>query len=264
MSAREDGGRLRWAVLGEGVERVAAQGLRSGYRPHAHDAYVIGTTAAGVQRFRYRRVECAALPGEAFVLHPEERHDGRPGTPEGYAYHALYVAPHVVAAAAGGRRLPVVAEAVTRDAPLRAAIARALAAPAEAFAAAECVADLAAALTRLAGGPARAAPAARYAALKRVRERLHAGEGAPMAVLEAETGLSRYVIVREFRRFFGVSPSRYLIQRRLERVRGLIAAGEPLAATAEAAGFADQSHMSRHFLKTYGLSPGAFRASLKG
>ena len=44
--------------------------------------------------------------------------------------------------------------------------------------------------------------------------------------------------------------------RRLDRARGLIRAGQPLGQAAAAAGFADQSHMSRHFKRAYGLSPG--------
>ena len=44
--------------------------------------------------------------------------------------------------------------------------------------------------------------------------------------------------------------------RRLEMVRRLLLGGATLASAAMAAGFADQSHMTRHFLKTHGLTPG--------
>ena len=39
----------------------------------------------------------------------------------------------------------------------------------------------------------------------------------------------------------------------------MIIAGAPLAEAAIAAGFADQSHMTRHFARTYGMPPGRFR-----
>jgi AraC-like DNA-binding protein len=44
--------------------------------------------------------------------------------------------------------------------------------------------------------------------------------------------------------------------RRLDSVRRSLLAGSSLVHAAVAAGFADQSHMTRHFSKTYGLTPG--------
>lgn len=78
--------------------------------------------------------------------------------------------------------------------------------------------------------------------------------------LEAITGLSRYALARHFRRLLGTSPYRYLVMRRLDRVRALISAGMPLANVAVSSGFADQSHMTRHFKKAYGLPPGRWAA----
>jgi len=48
--------------------------------------------------------------------------------------------------------------------------------------------------------------------------------------------------------------------RRLDRVRALIRQGTPLADAALAGGFADQSHMTRHFRKAYGVPPGRWAA----
>jgi AraC-like DNA-binding protein len=48
--------------------------------------------------------------------------------------------------------------------------------------------------------------------------------------------------------------------RRLSRARVLIRKGWSLAEAAAACGFADQSHMTRHFKNAYGLSPGRWTA----
>ncbi|MCR3811386.1 AraC family transcriptional regulator, partial [Pseudomonas aeruginosa] len=65
----------------------------------------------------------------------------------------------------------------------------------------------------------------------------------------------RWSLSRDFRALFGTSPYRYLIQRRLDIARRLMLGGQTLAEAALAAGFADQSHMTRHFGQSYGLPP---------
>jgi AraC-like DNA-binding protein len=76
--------------------------------------------------------------------------------------------------------------------------------------------------------------------------------------LERETGVDRYTLARSFRAQIGTSPHRYLIGRRLLRVRSEIGCGVGIAEAAIAAGFADQSHMTRHFKARFGITPGSY------
>jgi AraC-like DNA-binding protein len=46
-----------------------------------------------------------------------------------------------------------------------------------------------------------------------------------------------------------------MIMRRLETVKFYLAQGESIVNAALNAGFFDQSHMTRHFIKTFGLTP---------
>ncbi|MGH7004354.1 MAG: helix-turn-helix transcriptional regulator, partial [Alphaproteobacteria bacterium] len=83
-----------------------------------------------------------------------------------------------------------------------------------------------------------------------------------LAHLAAATGLSRFQVLRGFSRVTGLTPHAYLMQRRTDLARRLIAGGSGLADAAIASGFADQSHMTRLFVRKYGIAPGAYAAAL--
>ena len=76
--------------------------------------------------------------------------------------------------------------------------------------------------------------------------------------LEAAVGRDRWALSRDFRALYGTSPHRYLVMRRLGRVKAALRAGDSLASAAAEAGFADQSHMGRHFRRAYGVTPAAW------
>jgi AraC-like DNA-binding protein len=78
--------------------------------------------------------------------------------------------------------------------------------------------------------------------------------------LEKISGLDRCALARHFRAAVGTSPHRFQVGRRLSRAQAMIAAGVPLSETAAATGFADQSHLTRHFSARFGLTPGRWAA----
>jgi len=72
-------------------------------------------------------------------------------------------------------------------------------------------------------------------------------------------GVSRFHFLRGFSRVTGATPHAYILQRRVRLARRLLAAGrEPVQASADA-GFADQSHMTRAFVRQLGMTPARYR-----
>src|SRR5262245_46801061 len=76
-----------------GVELFSAWFAGDAYQKHRHDTYAIGLTNSGVQVFDYRGAVHASTPGHVVVLYPDEIHDGRAGTEDGFGYQILYVEP---------------------------------------------------------------------------------------------------------------------------------------------------------------------------
>ncbi|MGM9483888.1 AraC family transcriptional regulator [Roseateles sp. NT4] len=243
-----------------GVARFDAAIAGRGFALHRHDCYALGLTLRGVQRFRYRGASWNGMPGQVHVLHPDELHDGVPGTAAGFAYRMVYLDPARVGEALGGGALPFVAAPLLDGADLS---PWQFEGPLDALASHDLVQGLADLLARAAGR--RPAPIALdRPALARVRECLAAApERQPaMAGLEALSGLDRWTLARQFRLAYGVSPSGYRVQRQVARAQALMRAGLALAAAAAEAGFADQSHLTRQFRRTVGLTPARWRAAL--
>lgn len=72
--------------------------------------------------------------------------------------------------------------------------------------------------------------------------------------------LSSYHFSRLFKQSTGLPPHQYVISRRVERAKALLASGSlPVYDVARAVGFAHQQHLTRHFKRLVGITPGRFR-----
>ena len=83
-----------------------------------------------------------------------------------------------------------------------------------------------------------------------------------LAELAALSGVSRFQLLRGFAREVGITPHAYLVQRRVRLARRLLADGQTPAHAAILAGFADQSHMTRAFVRQLGVTPSRYRAAV--
>jgi transcriptional regulator GlxA family with amidase domain len=92
------------------------------------------------------------------------------------------------------------------------------------------------------------------------------GSGLSREQLAATAGLSTFHFSRLFHRMVGTSPHRYLLDRRLRYARELLTVGQgrTIAEVAAECGFADQAHLTRHFRRAYGVSPGQFQKEALG
>jgi AraC-like DNA-binding protein len=258
---------LRYRASGAGLDWAEAAFRDHRFSPHRHDTYAVGITTRGVQCFSYRGASRHAVAGNAFVLHPDELHDGGAGTDAGLGYRILYIDPALIGAALGGGDLPFVREPVSAAPWLTAALAAVFPDPSDppdTLRGVDVTCLVADALWKAAGRPPRRR-LPRDPALDRLRRQLAADCARPpaMAVLERDYGLSRFTLSRQFSRAFGVSPSRFITLRRLDRAQRLIGEGQSLAEAALGAGFADQSHLTRQFRAAYGTTPGRWRALLR-
>lgn len=252
-----------------GVELFRAWFAGKAYEKHRHDTYAIGVTDCGVQVFDYRGAVRHSTPGRVVVLHPDEVHDGRAGTEEGFGYRIIYVEPSQMSDALRVLRgrpypLPFLREPVSTNARLSGAIRGAFESSLEPLAVDSLIVDLAAGLMEGERGGGRPMRSHRVdvPVIERARQFLDAERTRVVhsTELEAITGLSRYDLARQFKCMFGTSPYRYLLRRRLEFARQQMHRQWPLVDVACEAGFADQAHFTRAFKSAFGLTPARYRA----
>jgi AraC-like DNA-binding protein len=80
-----------------------------------------------------------------------------------------------------------------------------------------------------------------------------------VAELAAACRLSAGHFARAFRRTLGTSPHQWLLEQRVAHAKCLLQEKQSIGEIAYASGFADQSHMTRVFLRKIGITPGAWR-----
>jgi AraC family transcriptional regulator len=101
--------------------------------------------------------------------------------------------------------------------------------------------------------------------LQQTREVLHDVPAKPaIADLAVTAGVHPVHLCREFRRYFGCTVGEYVRKLRVERACQLLASGNSsLAEIATRCGFSDQSHFAGTFKRSLGMTPGAYRESIR-
>jgi AraC-like DNA-binding protein len=270
-----------WRAADQPLEAMHAHFERHVYHRHSHDTYSLGVTDTGAQSFTCRGAARTSAAGMVMAFNPDDPHDGQATDGDGFTYRMIHIGPELVSrvlADAAGRPvgLPLFAEPVLGDAVLAArlrALHRALLGDATTLRRDELLAAVVLAAARQAGTrpgtpalPAEArttesatadarqvARRARDLIADRRLDDINAGQ------LAEVTGRSRFAVHRAFTHVYGMSPGDYQRQLRLREARSLIAAGRPISEAAALAGFADQSHLSRWFLRYYGVTPGRYQ-----
>jgi len=251
-----------------GVEAVEAA-TRHAFARHWHEQYGIGVIHQGAQKSLSGRGMVEAGSGDTITVNPGEVHDGIPIGDAGRSWRMLYFDPEVIQAAFSDMNegTPATCEfvwpaktdarvaglfhrlysAITENAPGPSDLLRE-----------ELLLQLLAHVVRerSEASASQSAPAT----IRAARTLMDDEPAAPvtLADLARQSGMSRFQLLRGFARATGFTPHAYLMQRRTDLARRLIAQGTPLADAAAASGFADQSHMTRMFTRKYGISPGAY------
>ncbi len=249
-----------------GIEPMTASTARS-FPRHTHDQYGIGVVDAGGHASWSDRGQVEAGPGTLICVNPGEVHDGRAIRDRRRSWRLLYIDPSVMREANedildGADDQIAFTAPVFSDDPLRllfdSAFAHVATEPHDEMACETALLRFIACLHTHSTSRRRSENGA--VCIRRARDRIDSDPAAPitLAELARETGVSRYQLIRGFARELGLTPHAYVVQQRIALARRLIRARRALADVATDAGFCDQSHLTRCFLRQFGVTPGRY------
>ncbi|MBA4221033.1 MAG: AraC family transcriptional regulator [Methylobacterium sp.] len=256
-----------WNATGvDGLSCLHADFTTHDYAPHQHDAFVVAVTESGGSEFRSRGRSDEARESVLLVFNPAEPHSGRMGWSKRWRYRSLYLTqPAIdhVTAGLGIDRPAYFMRNVLGDADLIAAFARLHRSLDEGHDPLEehelLVASFGELFTRHGDG-ARAIPtvsrdeAAVSIVVKRMASQ-HAESGLSLDEMGLWVGMTAFQLIGLFKRTIGLTPHAYLTQLRLKAAIRELKAGVPIAEAALASGFYDQSALTRHFKRSFGITP---------
>jgi AraC-like DNA-binding protein len=254
-----------------GIPGIEAISLLSNHAfpRHSHDHFGIGIMTSGAQRSWSVIGQVESEAGDVIMVNPGEMHDGIPVRGNARAWRILYLDPALVAREIADEPAgdALIVRPVARDPQLAKDVLQLFAAaenhtPAGLATEESLVRCLMRVLHRHGVHGPRTVPTS-PSVMKAVR-RLDAAPEIPtsLAELAALSGVSRFQLLRGFAREIGTTPHAYLVQRRVRLVRQMLANGRSPADAALLAGFADQSHMTRAFVRQFGVTPARYKAAI--
>ncbi|MFE4540036.1 AraC family transcriptional regulator [Streptomyces scopuliridis] len=231
------------------------------YPMHVHDAWTLLIVDDGAVRYDLDRYERGTPSDTVSLLPPQVPHNGSPATPHGFRKRVLYLDMKQLDERFIG---PAVDGPDLTDPVLRRRVGQlhtALASRGDEFEAESRLALISERLRehlrpRLVSASAEPDRGLAQSLRDLLDGRLCEG----IALKEAARLVHAHPahLVRAFSGAFGIAPHQYLMSRRVDLARRLLLDGQPPGEVATAAGFYDQSHLTRHFKRVVGITPGRY------
>ena len=266
---------LRRAAAFGGFDILRATYTRHSFSPHFHGTYAIGVITRGACAMKCRGSTYLLQAGHVILLSPGEVHTGEQVGHEGWSYRMMFPpASAVIAAARVDPAALARGDLISFRSPVvnDRALARWLLGYYDALSGSTgpiqqeaMTVRVLATLVEMHAELRREPPRATRHAMQQVRDYMdvHCVEPLTLAEISRVAGLSCFYVVRQFHATFGLPPHAYLGMLRLERARTLLREGMPIAQAAVAAGFSDQSHLTRFFRRVFGMTPGVYARAMR-
>ncbi len=258
-----------------GMDLLHADFRTHAYAPHVHYSFVIAVTEAGGSEFTSRGRTGIAQPRSLLVFNPAEPHAGRMAGSARWRYRSFYLADagirHLMDSLGLDQARYFASNAIDDPELVDGFLTLHRAfdgQPVDPLRRQELfVQGFGTLFERHALAGQRALPVPGGArVLAPVLELLHDAyaQNLNLERMAAVARLTPFQLIGAFNRTIGLTPHAYLTQLRIRAAIAHLAAGRPLSEAAVASGFYDQSALTRHFKRTFGMTPLQYVRARKG
>ena len=252
-----------------GLEMIEAQFTETVFGKHAHAGFVISVVDAGVMHFSHRGESHNALPRQLSIVAPDELHTGSKGKGDGWRYRALYPSEERMRALNhslfGTAQTPYFRQSVINDARLSLqmrGLLDKLTRGSEALDVEEHWEMLLVNLLLQESQQSAALTLSKAQSnIEWVRDLLADcyDQKLSLDAVAQQAGISKFHLIKEFKRRYQLTPHQFQIQQRLNHARAQLKHGISAVDVALKCGFHDQSHFSKAFVSAMGISPSAYQ-----
>lgn len=263
-----------WHSAVPGIELFEANLVRHRFGKHFHDGYTIGLNENGQGRCLYRGQTYEHHPGTFNCINPGEVHTGEVASPQGWRFRNLYVSVSAMRRVLhqldyADQSLPCFASIIVDNTALRVLfyqLFQALNNPVSQLEPQSLLLRFFFLMFKRDDHFSNSS-AAEFSlkqeseAVCTVRHYLktHCRQDISIEAIAHLVNLNPFYLIRCFQRQVGVSPHCYKQHWQLLGAKQALSTQQSLSAIAIAHGFYDQSHFTRVFKNTFGVTPGRYR-----
>lgn len=252
-----------------GLEMIEAQFTETVFGKHAHAGFVISVVDAGVMHFSHRGANHNALPGQLSIVAPDELHTGSKGKGEGWRYRALYPSKERMStlyhSLFGTYQAPYFRHSVISDRRLSQQMQGLLDKLRHGADSLDMEEHWESLLVNLLLQQSQCHGTLTFSKaqsnIESVRDLLADCYQQKLSLdkIAQQAGISKFHLIKEFKRCYQLTPHQYQIQQRLNHARAQLKRGISAVDVALNCGFHDQSHFSKAFVSAMGISPSAYQ-----
>ncbi|WP_375201926.1 helix-turn-helix domain-containing protein [Hyphococcus sp.] len=256
--------------LGQGIEIARGVCGDFSFPLHVHEGLTLGVVVSGCEEVQLRSERIRVGGGAVYLIPPDTMHGGRSYEGSAWSYCSLYVTLSALSRLLGLQDWAHVRfdEPIKQGTVMARNAAKCLMALSKPTCERLCRDTV---LLETLGGlcdeTREEAPAAMQGCderISRVRDYIDAYHAQDISLeqLACVADLSAPHLISIFKKQVGSTPYAYLIARRLSAAHTRLIKGEKLSSIAGDCGFYDQSHLNRHFIRVFGLSPAAYARNI--
>lgn len=253
----------------DNLELAYAHHLNHTFPYHFHEEYIIGIIVQGVEEINYGGRIFVAPTGSLILINPGEAHSNYTIDEKGFTYRTFYPSTKLLKQLyfdfTEQEGLPVFSKPVLQKSDLFRLLLRLHINLEQTNSDLEqesvFISVMAQLIARHALVNIKALPIVRERRfIKIAREYLEANyaDNFSLCQLASVSNISRFHLLRTFHEETGLPPFEYQTQLRVSRAKKLLRDGWSIADVAAETGFVDQSHLTKHFKRIVGLTPGKY------